>query len=108
MPFLHGLGVHVPSDLPSTSVGPDPGRSGCTTAEAHELHGFMRQMANAFSKKPNASESLNFAFRSSQDAAGRMAAVMLCTVVMPADTSSPQISGHYPFSATFDNLNISK
>ena len=51
---------------------------------------------------------MNFAFRSSQDAAGRMAAVMLCTVVMPADTSSPQISGHYPFSATFDNLNISK
>jgi hypothetical protein len=58
MPFLHGLGVHVPSDLPSTSVGPDPGRSGCTTAEAHELHGFMRQMANAFSKKRN--KQLNF------------------------------------------------
>lgn len=35
MPFLHGFGVHVPSDLPSTSVCPDPGRSGCTTAEAH-------------------------------------------------------------------------
>lgn len=35
MPCLHGFGVHVPSDLPSTSVGPDPGRSGCTTAEAH-------------------------------------------------------------------------
>ena len=52
MPFWHGLGLHVPSDLPSTSVGPDPGRSGCTTAEAHELHGFTRQMANVvFEKK---------------------------------------------------------